>query len=70
MESYKLACFKYIYSEKLNIRYQKNKYKCKIKLVKPYLELEFNFNDLSFFETENELISSTENMELYNFKLT
>ena len=53
-----------------SISYQNNQYKCKIKFSQPYLELEFNFSDLSFFEKENELLSSTQNMELSDFKFS
>ena len=69
LKSHKLACFRNIYCEKLEINYAKNIYKCQMRFLNPELILSFNFKNLSFFEENNELLTSAKKLFLSNFTL-
>ena len=69
LKNRKLPIFKDIISEKININYEDNIYKCNISFSKPILNLSFNFNDLSFFEHNNEILSRCKNLTLSNLTL-
>ena len=69
MKNRKLACFRKIYSRAIKINYQENKFKCYINFLQPYLNLSFNFDNLSFLENNNEKLVSANDMSLSNLTL-
>ena len=66
LEKKKLACFKKIQAYEININRAGNNYNCNMRFNQPYLNLSFNFNDLSFLENNNDILLTTRNMYLSN----
>ena len=70
LKNYKLPIFKNIICEEINIKYEDNIYKCNVSFSNPILNLLFNFDDLSFFEHNNGLLSSCKKLSLSNLTLS
>ena len=69
LKNRKLPCFRNINCEKIKINYKNNKYKCNFEFSNPFLKLSFNFNDLNFFEKDNELLTTAKILILSNFTI-
>ena len=65
LKAYKLPFLRKIYSDKISIDYitSKNIYECKINFLNPYLNINVNFNDLSFINDSN-ILNNTKEMIL------
>ena len=66
LRNFKLSCFKNIRCEKFEIDYKESKYILKINFLEPKLDLLFRFDDLSFFEDNNKILSSSKKIILSN----
>ena len=69
MKNRKLACFKNINCEKIKINYKDNKYECNFEFSNPYLKLSFIFNDLNFFEKDDNFLITAKELILPDFTL-
>ena len=66
MANKKFACFKRIYAYYITINYESNIYRCYLYFPLFQLSLNFNFKDLSFFETNNDILTKCSTITLNN----